>query len=61
MWCDIPEILMRIKPSLDSPEVGAGLMSKIVEVREGLDPRNILYAHNRFENYFAKGFFRKLT
>jgi hypothetical protein len=61
VWCDIPEILLRIKPSTDSSEVGAELMRKIVEVREGLDHRNVLYSHSRYEDYFAKGLFRKLT
>lgn len=36
-------------------------MRKIVEVREGLDRRNVLYSHNRYEEYFAKGLFRRLT
>ena len=36
-------------------------MHKIVEVREGLDPRNVLYSHHRYEDYFAKGLFRKMT
>lgn len=36
-------------------------MRKIVEVREGMDPRNVLYSHSRYEDYFAKGLFRKLT
>jgi len=36
-------------------------MRKIVEVREGLDRRGVLYSHSRFEDYFAKGVFRKLT
>ena len=36
-------------------------MRKIVEVREGLDRRNIFYSHSRYEDYFAKGAFRRLT
>ena len=36
-------------------------MRKIVEVREGIDKRNIFYAHSRYENYFAKGLLRRMT
>jgi N-acetylglutamate synthase-like GNAT family acetyltransferase len=61
VWCSSHELLMRIKPSLDSSEVGAELMRKIVEVREGLDRRNVFYSHNRYEDYFAKGLFRRMT
>ncbi len=36
-------------------------MKKIVEIREGIDKRQVLYSHARYEKYFAKGTFRKLT
>ena len=36
-------------------------MKKIVEVREALDKKHTLQAHERYERYFAKGFFRRIT
>ena len=36
-------------------------MRKIVEVRRALDPRGRFYSQNRYEGYFKKGIFRKLT
>jgi hypothetical protein len=61
VWCCDLDFLQRVKPSLDSSEVGAQMMRKIVSVRKGLDPRNVFYSHSRYENYFATGIFRKLT
>jgi hypothetical protein len=36
-------------------------MKKIVQIREGIDKRQVLHSHNRYEKYFAKSFFRKIT
>lgn len=36
-------------------------MKKIVQVRQGIDQRHVLHAHDRYEKYFAKGLFRKIT
>lgn len=61
VWCKDKNLLLKCKPSVDSSEVGAELMKKLVEVREGLDRRKVFYSHNRYEQYFAKGFFRRIT
>jgi hypothetical protein len=61
VWSSNKTLMLNIKPSIDSTEVGAQLMKKIVEVREGFDQRSVLCSHNRYEGYFAKGFFRKMT
>lgn len=36
-------------------------MKKLVQIREGLDHKKIIFNHNRYEEYFSKGMFRKLT
>lgn len=36
-------------------------MKILVQIREGIDHKKIYYTHNRYEEYFAKGTFRKLT
>lgn len=36
-------------------------MKILVQIREGIDHKKIYYSHNRYEEYFAKGTFRKLT
>lgn len=36
-------------------------MKKIVEVREVLDKKKVLYAEERYEQYYKKGWFRKIT
>lgn len=61
VWCQDKDKLKNLKPSLDVTETGAELMKKIVQVREGIDKRHVLESHDRYEKYFAKGFFRKVT
>ena len=36
-------------------------MKKIVETKEILDKKQTFESHERYEKYFSKGFFRKIT
>lgn len=61
MWSEDKNLMKNMKLTLDLTETGAELMKKIVQVREGIDKRHVLESHDRYEKYFAKGFFRKIT
>jgi hypothetical protein len=53
--------MKEIKKATDTSEVGSELMKILVQIREGIDHKKIYYTHNRYEDYFAKSTFRKLT
>jgi N-acetylglutamate synthase-like GNAT family acetyltransferase len=53
--------MKEIKKATDTSEVGSELMKILVQIREGIDHKKIYYTHNRYEEYFAKSTFRKLT
>lgn len=61
VWAEDKQLYKHFKERNDLTEAGAELMKKIVEIREGIDKRQVLEAHDRYEKYFAKGFFRKIT
>lgn len=61
VWCRDQDQYARLKERTDLTEAGAELMKKIVEIREGIDRKHVLESHSRYEKYFAKGLFRKIT
>lgn len=61
VWCRDRQEYLRVKERADLTEAGAELMKKIVEIREGVDRKHVLQSHSRYEKYFTKGFFRKIT